>query len=188
MKTSDTIDKIAPALVAAQSAMGHARKDGKNPHFKSAYATLTEVLDTALPALNAQGISLVQGAGYEDDNVTVTTRLQHSSGQWIESTAGAKPTKADPQGYGSCLTYLRRYGALAICGIGTEDDDGTAASRPVNLAELRRKATDRYKCAQANGKSSDKLEAWIAALADYDQSTLEAGIVRIEKLISGATK
>jgi len=37
--------------------------------------------------------------------------------------------KNDPQGYGSALTYARRYSLMAACGIAPEDDDGNAASK-----------------------------------------------------------
>jgi hypothetical protein len=72
----------------------------------------------------------VQGWEYdESDAVIVTTRLMHSSGQWVEASGRMKPMKNDPQGVGSAITYARRYGLQAIAGIPAEDDDGNAATR-----------------------------------------------------------
>jgi hypothetical protein len=63
--------------------------------------------------------------------VTMTTMLIHASGQWVACTGTFRPTKADPQGLGSCITYARRYQLCAIVGISPEDDDGNAASEPM---------------------------------------------------------
>jgi hypothetical protein len=52
MNRSDSITKIASALVKAQGAMGNAVKDSKNPFFKSNYADLNAVREACLPALN----------------------------------------------------------------------------------------------------------------------------------------
>ena len=147
MKTSEAIGKVSAAFVAAQSDMNGLRKDGKNPFFSSNYITLDSILEYVRPILTAHGIALLQsnsGVLQNTDNeivgLTVTTRLQHSSGEWIENevtlpvvaridrTGKAQPL--DPQSLGSGLTYGRRYALTALLGIGAEvDDDGNAASR-----------------------------------------------------------
>lgn len=59
--------------------------------------------------------------------------LLHSSGEWISEVVTTRSQKDDPQGLGSALTYLRRYALAAVVGVtATEDDDGNAASTPVN--------------------------------------------------------
>jgi hypothetical protein len=129
MKTSETINKIAPALVAAQKAITFATKDAKNPHFKSTYADLPAVIDAIKPALNEQGIMFLQAPSpSEPGTLALTTRLVHSSGEWIEDTATVPLPKNDPQGYGSAMTYARRYALAAITGLYQDDDDGNAAS------------------------------------------------------------
>lgn len=130
MKTSDSIAKIAPALLAAQNAVKHAVKSGVNPHFKSRYAPLEEVIAACKDSLNNNGIIFLQGAEQGDgDLLHLTTRLMHTSGEWVESTLTMRPSKNDPQGIGSCMTYARRYALAAICGVASEeDDDGNAAS------------------------------------------------------------
>jgi hypothetical protein len=53
----------------------------------------------------------------------------HESGEKMSAGVLHVPaTKQDAQGYGSALTYARRYSLMAACGIAPEDDDGNAAS------------------------------------------------------------
>lgn len=132
MKTSDSIAKLAPALLKAQREVKAAVKTGTNPHFKNRYAPLEEVISACKDSLNANGITFLQGAEPTNgDTLDLTTRLLHESGEWIESTLSMKPVKVDPQGIGSCITYARRYALAAICGMASEeDDDGNAASQP----------------------------------------------------------
>ncbi len=130
MKTSEQIDKIAPALVKAQAAILFAKKDTTNPHFKSTFAGLPSVIDAVKPALNENGIAFIQTPSPSDDGrLHLTTRLLHVSGQWIEDTAVCPLPKADPQGFGSASTYLRRYSLAAITGLYQDDDDGEGATR-----------------------------------------------------------
>ena len=124
MKHSETIGKIAGAMVKAQTEMANASKSSKNPFFKSNYASFNEVRESSLPALNANGIAVFQTAAHVDGRVEVETILVHESGEWISGTVSLKPKVDDPQGAGSAITYGRRYGLSAICALGAEDDDG----------------------------------------------------------------
>lgn len=131
MKTSESISKIAPALLAAQKAITFAVKDAANPFFKSKYADLPTVIDAVKPALNEAGITFMQSASPSDSGtLALTTRLIHVSGEWIEDTAVTPLVKNDPQSYGSAITYLRRYSLAAMTGLYQDDDDGNAASHP----------------------------------------------------------
>lgn len=132
MKTSATIATLATALCKAQAQVKDAIKRGTNPHFKSKYAPIEEVISACKEALNSNGISFIQGAEpTEGDTLQLSTMLLHTSGEWIESTLTMRPVKNDPQGIGSCITYARRYSLAAICGVASdEDDDGNAASTP----------------------------------------------------------
>lgn len=138
MKTSETIAKLATALLEAQKAITFAAKDAANLFFKSKYADLPTVIDAIKPALNAAGVVFIQTASpSEPGTLSLTTRLIHTSGEWIEDTATAPLVKNDPQGYGSAITYLRRYSLAAITGLyqddDDDDDDGNAASAPALL-------------------------------------------------------
>ena len=129
MKTSDSIKTIAPALVAAQAQIRFAVKDSTNPHFKSKYANINSTVDAIKPALNDNGIAFIQSLSPSDDGkLHLTTRLLHSSGEWLEDTAVCPLQKQDAQGVGSCVSYLRRYSLTSMLGLYSEDDDGNSAS------------------------------------------------------------
>lgn len=135
MRTSECITNIAPALLKAQQSITFASKDASNPHLKSKYADLPSVIDAVKVALNGAGISFIQSAGeMKEMYLSVTTRLMHSSGEWIEDTATMPLVKQDPQSYGSALTYARRYSLAAITGLYQDDDDGYAASKQAKAA------------------------------------------------------
>lgn len=121
---------IYMALASAQSEMDKAEKRANNPHFKSKYADLADVRSACFPALNAHGIAIVQSTGECETGRYVETELHH--GQSETSVKCRVPLiiqKNDMQGYGSAVTYARRYGLMALAGIAPEDDDGNAAAR-----------------------------------------------------------
>lgn len=121
---------IAKAYVAAQKSMEAIKKAAKNEHFKNKYADLAEVVEAVVPALNENGIGVIQNAVNDGDWVSITTTLLHESGASVSSTLRLRPSKTDPQGIGSAITYGRRYSLLAMTGAAPEDDDGNAASGP----------------------------------------------------------
>lgn len=128
---------LAKALAAAQGELRHAEKDSANPHFKSRYASLASVLDAIRDPLSRHGLSVVQcPTRGEGGAVCVETILLHESGALLRSTLAAKPAQDTPQGIGSTITYLRRYGLMAVVGIAADDDDGEAASRPLPRREI----------------------------------------------------
>jgi hypothetical protein len=127
---------IAAALVKAQKAFGPALKTHTNPAFRSKYADLSACVEAVLDALTANGIFLTQRTLECESGITVETVFLHESGEQLSSGPLHVPaSKQDPQGYGSALTYARRYSLMAACGIAPEDDDGNAASKPRNLAQ-----------------------------------------------------
>jgi len=131
MAASEQLNELAAALSKTQAMLQGAVKDAKNDHFKSRYADLASCWDACREALAANGLSVVQLPEGDGSVVTMTTMLIHTSGQWVSCTGTFRPTKADPQGLGSCITYARRYQLCAVVGISPEDDDGNAASEPV---------------------------------------------------------
>ena len=126
---SDSIIKLAEALAGAQAEIENAAKKSNNPHFKSKYADLAEVINTARPVLSKHGLSVTQWPSFADGLVSVETLLAHKSGEWIANTASAPADKLTAQGVGSAITYLRRYSLAALACIAQEDDDGNAASQ-----------------------------------------------------------
>ena len=121
---------IASALVKAQKGFAPAIKSSTNPHFKSKYVDLAGCVEAVIDSLNANGVMLMQPCHESESGVTVETLFIHESGEVFSAGKLHVPaSKQDPQGYGSALTYARRYSLMAACGIAPEDDDGNAASR-----------------------------------------------------------
>jgi hypothetical protein len=125
---SESISLLAAALHKAQGKIKAALKDSTNPHFRSKYADLSSVVDAVKSPLLECGISFLQGVQDAEGGVAVETMLLHTSGEWISSTLRIPAVKQDAQGYGSAITYGRRYGLQAMCGVPAEDDDGNAAT------------------------------------------------------------
>jgi len=122
---------IASALVKAQKEFGPALKTSSNPHFRSRYADLSACVEAVIDALNNNGIYLMQLNEERESGICVQTIFIHESGEQISSGSLFVPAaKHDPQGFGSALTYARRYSLMAACGIAPEDDDANAASKP----------------------------------------------------------
>lgn len=130
MNKSEQINELAAALAKAQGQMEGAKKDSENPFFRSKYADLASVVEAIRGPFAEHGLSYVQApTPVEGERVCVETILLHASGQWIANMVDLPVTKQDAQGYGSALTYARRYGLQAIAGVAAEDDDGNAAAK-----------------------------------------------------------
>lgn len=123
--------QIATALVKAQMEMSTPKKGSVNPFFKNKYADLNDVLEAVVPALNNNGIVVLQPLVNIEGKNFVKTVLMHESGETFESLAEIFCTKQnDAQSYGSGISYARRYALSSICGIGSEDDDAQKAVKP----------------------------------------------------------
>ncbi|HMO76748.1 MAG TPA: ERF family protein [Sphingopyxis sp.] len=123
---------LASAYVAAFAEIEGAVKDAKNPHFKSKYADLPAVIAAIKPALVKHGLAFTQPCEPSSEGVTVRTILHHASGEALDLGSLFVPAnKRDAQGFGSALTYARRYALVSAFGVPTEDDDGNAASASV---------------------------------------------------------
>lgn len=124
------------ALAAAQMEMGRALKDSTNPAFKSKYADLASVCDACMPALNKHGIAVLQPVFDDESGRYVKTIFVHGdSGEQTECRVPLIVGKQDMQGYGSAVTYGRRYGLMGMAGIAPEDDDGNAAANAAPKAD-----------------------------------------------------
>lgn len=129
---SQTLGAIAKALAKAQGELQNASKDAVNPHFKNRYATLASVREAITPAFTKNGLAISQlNEPHGDAGVCVVTLLMHESGEWIRSRLFVPASKRDAQGFGSALSYARRYALAAIANIATDDDDdANEASKP----------------------------------------------------------
>jgi hypothetical protein len=149
---------ISTALVKAQKAFGPALKTATNPHFRSRYADLSACVEAVIEGLNGAGIALVQRTSEDTTGVTVETVFIHESGEILECGKLHVPaSKQDPQGYGSALTYARRYSLMAACGIAPEDDDGNAATRRTAPAP---DITDHLAAIEASANSDEMTAAY----------------------------
>lgn len=173
--TSDTTKAISAALLQFQGHVSGVKRDAKNPHFRSNYATLENVIDTARPVLQEFGVMFMQAPGaIVDGALEVTTRLSHAeSGEWIQATMHMPLGKRDPQGAGSATTYGLRYSLMAMLGLPPTDDDGEAAMirdepretpntvtgpaiKPMSAAQLKKHGewdqfmNDLYQCTTVN--------------------------------------
>lgn len=160
MKTSDKIDKIAPALVKAQTAIDAAKKGSINPHFKNRYADISAVIDAVKGPLNNNGICFMQLVQRNGDDVLETLFL-HDSGQFIMMETKIYCNKPnDPQAFGSGITYAKRYALQAALGLPTEDDDGNAATQPAKKEEPPKKHNEKV----------------FGAICDYIESKKKRGV------------
>ena len=151
MITSDSIANLTLALSIVQGKMTHAIKDSANPFFKSKYADLESVWDVCRSLLSENGLAVMQFPGdinfvqLEKENgdiniatkMSLTTIISHKSGEFISQEMSVPVTKADAQGAGSALTYMRRYALAAVVGVVQADDDGNAASSPKPVVKAK---------------------------------------------------
>lgn len=124
------LGELYAALAKAQLEIRAASKTQTNPHLKSKYADLASVWDACREPLGKNGLAVVQLTRIADRGlVCIETILGHSSGAEIRSEIVLPVGKPDAQGYGSAITYGRRYALAAIVGVAPEDDDGDGAVR-----------------------------------------------------------
>lgn len=142
MELANANAALFAALASAQAEVENAVKGNVNPHFKSRYADLAEVLNTVRPVFARHGLSILQSTAFSGDHVSVTTTLAHSEGGWVSSCASCVPARVDAQGIGAATTYLRRYSLAAMAGIAQEDDDGNSAAHDSRPRQNREPARD----------------------------------------------
>jgi hypothetical protein len=187
-ETSPTIASLAKALSAAQGEVEGAVKGKANPAFRSKYADLAAVWDACREALTKHGLAIVQSPGpCADGRMEMTTMLAHASGEWMRGTLTIPLGKADAHGYGSAVTYSRRFALAAFVGVAPEDDDGNAAAAsaprvqraaPAEMPSGGRKSSAQAKrdgdhdriIGEINRLSKEGLADW---LANFDDLTAD---------------
>jgi hypothetical protein len=171
---------IAKAFVAAQKQFAPALKTSTNPHFKSKYADLASCVEAVIDALNSHGIALLQKPHLCESGVTIETVFVHESGEQLSGGVFHTPAqKNDPQGYGSAMTYARRYSLMAACGIAPEDDDGNSASRPretVKPVSMAKPASAKTRCWEivaknVAGLTKEGYKSALVSMSLIDEST-----------------
>lgn len=178
MRTSESIIHIAGSLLKAQQTITYAVTSAVNPHFRNRYADLSSVIDAIKTALNNNGIVFLQTPSpSEIGTLGLTTRLIHVSGEWIEDMAVIPLPKPDPQGYGSALTYARRYALAAITGLYQDDDDGNAATsgEKTNVTQTTTIKTPKAAEVPVTGRSSEAPRGDVAPVSPNKSSEIEFG-------------
>jgi hypothetical protein len=147
MNQSENINELATAMSKAQAAMKPATKDSTNPFHKNNYSNITSIWESARIPVTSNGLTVWQDVTTSEKSVSVTTKIVHSSGQWVEFGPLTIPiAKFDAQGIGSATTYAKRYalcGALGI--VSDDDDDGEAACMPMRKEEYKPQAKPEVK-------------------------------------------
>lgn len=170
------LSNLAAALSAAQAEIEGAVKGNVNPHFRSKYADLGACWDACRGPLTKHGLSVVQLPVASDPGwVKLRTILLHKSGESLEDTWAVPVSKQDAQGYGSALTYIRRYMLQAIVGLAPIDDDGEASVGRNN----EKTDPNRVKAINAIG-SLDALQAAYTAMPQ-DQRKIYAATFTARK-------
>lgn len=153
-------DGIRAAYAAAWDGISNPPLDGYNPHFKSKFSTLAAVMDCIREACAEHGIAYRQTVAPDGDGYVLRSVVCDGSEE-LELSALRVPGHANPQQFGSALTYMRRYQALADWGIvGDPDDDGNAA------AEAKRPQPPK----------PDQRKKWVARVLDLKAHLIEGGM------------
>lgn len=162
---------LSSALVKALSEIEGAAKDKVNPHFKSKYADIASVIDAIKPVLARHGLAFTQSTEPSESGVIVETLLWHESGG--DGDLGGPRSlgklyvpanKLDAQGFGSALTYARRYALMTAFGVPAEDDDGNAAASSTKAANANPSTGEAppEKRAKLAGPYTSKTQLWAA--------------------------
>lgn len=179
MLTSEQIDKIAPALLAAQTAIGGVVKDktGKiqtrtGTGYEYKYSDLASVIEAVKPHLNEAGIVVLQAVSGDAAGVAVETVLMHSSGQWVSERI-YMPVVGTAQAMGSAITYCKRYGLQSLMLVPSEDDDGEAASK---------ERTERKSPLPGAMSGADVNRAELAAMSPEQQDYIRTEAAEVKRL------
>ncbi len=184
---------LASAMAGAFAEIEAATKDATNPHFKAKYAGLGAVIDAIKPSLIKHGLFFTQRCHPSEGGVSVETVLHHSGGDEMSlGTLFVPANKNDAQGFGSALTYARRYGLLTGFGVPTEDDDGNAAAKTAPAASnghTARQAQDRDApfppgpCKNKTELKAQGRDLWADVMSCEDASALDALLISHKPLV-----
>ena len=183
---SAEIADLAAAMVKVQQALVPACKDAENPFAKSRYATLNSVIEACRDALIANGIWVVQvPVPVESGHLGLMTKLVHAAtGQWQASLMVMPLPKADPQGYGSALTYARRYGLATLVGLVSEADDDAITAMPHRSRTVKGASAK----SPVTAEEPDPILAGLPRIDGVTYATVQAGNGRTCITASGATQ
>lgn len=140
MIVTDDRKELFKALAAAQGEFTTVEKNSVNPHFKSKFAPLDSIIEMIRPILPKHGLSVMQHCDIPESGkgIIIETVIAHESGQYVSSRLFMPVSKEDPQGYGSSVTYGRRYSLGAALGIVSDEDvDGNQSEQGAQQRQQR---------------------------------------------------
>jgi hypothetical protein len=192
------VKNISEAMAKAFAQIEGAVKGKTNPAFRSKYADLAAVVDAIKPALAEHGLFFRQITHPADHGVCIETIIHHSSGESLACGPLFVPaSKQDAQGFGSAMTYARRYSLMAAFGVPAEDDDGNnaVASKPAAkpaeraneqeavliLDSLREAAVDGLEALQARFKSIPNSPTKTAVWTKHQGALKAIAVARAEE-------
>ena len=183
MKTSENISNISKALVGAVSLIEDAKRTESAHNYD--YADLAGVLAAARPALIANELAVLQPPSTTvEGRICVTTRILHSSGEWMESDISLSPETLNrsnvAQATGSVITYLRRYSLAGVMGIAQIDDDGVMAEQPKKTPS-KKSAVKKQIAAPAKKPESAEYEITAIIQAGLDQNIVKPATLQAWK-------
>lgn len=187
LNKSETIKELAAALAKAQGEFSGAAKDTANPFFKSKYADLESCVAAIKSPLAKHGLSFVQVSHDAENAAAIETIILHASGEWLSAgTVSCPVSKHDAQGFGSAMTYARRYSLSAAFGIAPEDDDGNAAAKALPASKGKEKTIATFETEAAWIKAASSLselgEAWKEMSAEAKVALTDLKNARKEEL------
>jgi hypothetical protein len=139
-------ETLAAAMAAAFGAIAAATKgaSGQVGQQKYKYADLTSVIEAIKPPLVANGLFFTQHPSPHEKGVEIETILHHKGGESMSLGVLFVPAdRGNAQGFGSALTYARRYALVTAFGVPVEDDDGNAAAAAPPKQQPRQKPVEK---------------------------------------------
>lgn len=186
MKSSENLNELFKAMAEFRAKVKQPAKNAQNPFFKSSYVQLEGVQNAIDEAIKGTGLSYVQLTHNTESGVAVETIIMHSSGQWL-STGDLilNPAKKDPQGYGSVITYARRYELAAAFGISSDiDDDANAGTFGTSKPQTNK---FRYKESKQVTKLDELKQDYTFLLARASEATKRSTKDIQDEIVTGAT-
>jgi ERF superfamily len=160
------------AMTLCQTELQPVAKNQSNASTNSRYADLARLAESALPIVHKHGFALTFGEvdTPKPNHIGVAVRISHRDGHAERAEfhvpldlCGFKgtPNKTAIHGWGSALTYCRRYALLcAFNVIVSGDDDGNAAGKPKSSAQLKREGVwPTFQAEMRGAKSLRDLQA-----------------------------
>lgn len=189
METSQSTDKLYPALLEAQKSFPSLKKDKEvevttrgGGKYKFKYATFDLIIGEIVPKLRDQGITFTQTiemdrslsvklsegsktSEFEIVTCSVITRLIHISGQWQQTAVPIQISAKDTaQEIGSKIQYGKRYGFCGALGLVADDDNDANVADGNDVAVISDKPQNKQ-----TTKPATKVTRGVEAIKQIDQ-------------------